>query len=366
MKVLLFAIRSSHKKFFVELKKEDKDLFDIVFPKYRFSISLKAFKVLSKINLESAVKFGIEEFRIKVMPLPRSILRVYFKGLSLFYFLKYYKLIDSKYDAMLLWNGGKCRQRIAIEIAKLHGIKPLFFENGLLPSRLVLDAKGINADNSVPRDRAFFENYSNDLELPTSLIPRRPKNQKKFETSLEPLPKVFIFVPFQVDSDTQIITNSKWVKNMRQFFDVIEKLSKVTSYNFILKEHPSSSRDYPDLHKRAKSIKQIEFANGYQTQELIEKSLAVITINSTVGVESLLFKKRVFVLGDAFYRIEGITKGIDNQEMLNEAVMRLEDWHFEYQLVEKFLKYLYYDYLIPKDEPLVYNHFYNFIKKVIS
>jgi capsular polysaccharide export protein len=266
---------------------------------------------------------------------------------------------------MLLWNGGKCRQRVAIEIAKLKGLEVLFFENGLLPNRLVLDTKGINADNSVPRERAFFENYSNALELPKSLTPRRPKNQKKFETSLEPLPDSFIFIPFQVDSDTQIITNSRWLKNMRQFFDVIEELSKVSPYNFVLKEHPSSSRDYPDLHKRAKAIKNIQFANGYPTQELIEKSLAVITINSTVGVESLLFKKRVVVLGDAFYRIEGITKGVDNQEVLNEVIKGLENWHFEESLVENFLKYLYYDYLIPKDEPLVYNYFYNFIKKKV-
>jgi capsular polysaccharide export protein len=365
MKVLLFAIRTSHKKFFIKLKKEDESLFDIVFPKYRLALSFQGLKDLNRVNLKPAIDFAIEEFRIKVTPLPRAVLGIYFRVLSLFYYLKYYNLIDKKYNAMLLWNGGKCRQRVAIEIAKLKGLEVLFFENGLLPNRLVLDTKGINAENSVPRERAFFENYNNDLELPKSLTPRRPKNQKKFETSLEPLPDSFIFVPFQVDSDTQIITNSRWIKNMRQFFDVIEELSKVTPYNFVLKEHPSSSRDYPDLHKRAKDIKNIQFANGYETQSLIEKSLAVITINSTVGVESLLFKKRVVVLGDAFYRIDGITKRVDNQEMLNSVIKNLENWNFEEKLVENFLKYLYYDYLIPKDEPLVYNHFYNFIKKAI-
>jgi capsular polysaccharide export protein len=365
MKVLLFAIRTSHKKFFIELKKEDKSLFDIVFPKYRLPLSLRGLKMLHRVDLEPAIVFAIEEFRVKVTPLPRSILRLYFKSLALFHYLRYYPLIDEKYDAILLWNGGKCRQRVAIEIAKLHGVLPLFFENGLLPDRLVLDKEGINADNSVPRDRAFFEVYSNPLTLPDSLIPRRPKNQKKFQTTLEPLPKEFIFVPFQVDSDTQIITNSRWIQDMRQLFDTIEKLSRSTVYNFVLKEHPSSSRNYPDLHQRAKELEGISFANGYATQELIEKSMAVITINSTVGVESLLFKKRVLVLGDAFYRIEGITKGVDDDEMLYAVVSDLENWILEEPLVENFLKYLYYDYLITKDEKL-YNRFYNFIKKVIS
>ncbi len=364
MKVLLFAIRSSHKKFFIELKKEDSNLFDIVFPKYRFVFTLRGLKDLKHINLEPAITFAVEEFRIKVIPLPKVILNLYFRSLALFYYLVYYSVIDKKYSAILLWNGGKCRQRVAIEIAKLHGIKTIFFENGLLPNRLVLDNNGINADNSVPRDRVFFENYHNNLSLPNSLIPRRPKNQKKFQTSLVSLPESFIFVPFQVDSDTQIITNSKWIKDMRQLFDTIEQLSKVVSLKFVLKEHPSSSRNYPDLHKRADISDNISFANGYPTQELIERSLAVITINSTVGVESLLFKKRVVVLGDAFYRIDGITKGADNQIELQKVIENLDSWIFEEELVNNFLKYLYYDYLIPKDEHL-YQNFYKFIKRVI-
>ncbi len=365
MNVLLFAIRASHKKFFTALKKEDPNAFDIVFPKYRFALSLQGIKEYKHVDLNPAIDFAIEEFRIKVAPLPRGVLRLYFRALATFHYLRYYDLIDSKYDAMLLWNGGKCRQRVALEIAKLKGVQPLFFENGLLPNRLVLDTQGINADNSVPRERSFFEAYENTQPLPNTLIPRRPKNKKKFQAPLDPLPKQFIFVPFQVDSDTQIITNSLWIKNMRQLFRVIEKLSLVTPYHFVLKEHPSSSRNYPDLHERAKGLDRVAFANGYATQELIEKSLAVITINSTVGVESLLFKKRVMVLGNAFYRIEGITKGVDDFEGLREVIEHLETWEFNEVLVEKFLKYLYYDYLIPKEEPEVYKHFYRFIRKAL-
>jgi len=365
MKVLLFAIRSRHKKFFVELRKKDKNIFDIVFPKYKFTFSLKGLKELKNINLEPAIDFAVEEFCVKVIALPKFILYGYFKGLAFFYYLKYYSLIDKKYDAILLWNGGKCRQRVVIEIAKLHNIQPIFFENGLLPNRMVLDTKGINAENSVPRDRLFFERYHNALVLPETLIPRQPKNQKKFKQIVTSLPHSFIFIPFQVDSDTQIISNSKWIKNMRQLFDVIEELSLKTTYNFVFKEHPSSSYNYPDLHQRAKDSGQLFFANGYATQALIQKSLAVITVNSTVGIESLLFKKRVVVLGDAFYRIDGITKGVSDLEMLHKVFLDLESWIYEEKLVENFLKYLYYDYLIPKDENL-YTHFYDFIKKVIK
>ena len=365
MKVLLFAIRSSHKKFFIELKKEDNDFFDISFPKYKWSLSFKALKLLHKVDFKPSVDFAIDEFRVKVLAIPKFVLRIYFNILAIFYYLKYYSILDKKYDALLVWNGGKYRQRIALEIAKLNNIKPIFFENGLLPNRLVLDNKGINADNSVPREREFFENYSNLLELPKQLIPRRAKNQKKFSVEVKPLPQEFIFVPFQVDSDTQIITNSKWIKNMRELFTLIVKISKNTNYYFVIKEHPSSSRDYPDLHQVAEESEYISFANGYETQELIQKSCGVITINSTVGIESLLFKKRVIVLGDAFYRIDGITKSVNSENELLEILNSFDSWVINDNLIDNFLKYLYYDYLIPKDENL-YKNFYKFIKESIK
>jgi len=366
MKILLFAMRVKHKKFFLNLRKESPDSFDIVHTRDILSVSLKGYRDIKKVDFTSAIDFAIEEFLVKTnLKIPKVLLKFYFRKMAVLTYFRYYRFIDKKYDYILLWNGGKYRQLIALEIARIHKVKPLFYENGLLPNRIVLDRKGINFENSVPRNRAFFEAYTNLQELPQTLIPRKAKNIEKFQEIGETLPKNFIFVPFQVDSDTQIITNSKWVKNMRVLFSLIEKLSLSCNYNFVLKEHPSSSKNYPDLHKKTKKMKSISFANGYSTQELIEKSLAVITINSTVGIESLLFKKRVMVLGDAFYTIDGITKGITSYQILLDTIKNLDDWKFEEKLVENFLKYLFYDYLIPNDEN-IYKNFFKFIKGELS
>ncbi len=365
MKVILFAIRQKHKKFFINLKKESPDSFDIIYTKSIFLFSIKSLKDIKRVDLSPAVKFAVDEFFAKTgINISRKLVKLYFNTMSIFTYMRYYHVINSGYDYILLWNGGKCRQLVALEIAKLFNIKPLFYENGLLPNRLVLDRKGINFENSVPRSRKFFESYSNSLDLPTSLIPRKAKNKKKFQKkdSLS-LPERFIFVPFQVDSDTQIITNSNWIKNMRELFDLIEKISLSCKYNFVFKEHPSSSKNYPDLHKRVEKLKYISFANGYATQDLIEKSLAIITINSTVGLEALLFKKRVIVLGDAFYSIDGITKGVDSDKSLLDTIKDIDNWKFEDKLVQNFLKYLYYDYLVPNDDN-VYKSFFDFIKKL--
>ena len=40
-------------------------------------------------------------------------------------------------------------------------------------------------------------------------------------------------------------------------------------------------------------------------KEVLKKAELVITLNSTVGIEALLYGKPVLTLGDAFYNIKG-------------------------------------------------------------
>jgi capsular polysaccharide export protein len=215
---------------------------------------------------------------------------------------------------------------------------------------MVFDEKGINYNNSLPRDEKFYKNYSSSVDLPTSLVPRVGKGRQIFTGEKEALPQNYIFVPFQVDYDTQIITHSHWIKNMRMLFDVIKSVAKDSEYHFIFKEHPSSGIEYSDLHKKAASIPNMSFRNTYSTQELIEKSQAVITINSTVGIESLLFHKKVIVLADAFYNIKNITYQARDKKALLEQINNIKMLELDTKIVDNFLKYLYHDYLIQKDE----------------
>jgi len=133
------------------------------------------------------------------------------------------------------------------------------------------------------------------------------------------------------------------------FFDVIVQVAKNSEYDFVLKEHPSSGIEYDDLHKRVNHIENMSFRNTYSTQELIEKSEAVVTLNSTVGIESLLFHKKVIVLADAFYNIDGITYEAKNSKALIKQINSIEQKRVDTSLIDNFLKYLYHDYLVSKD-----------------
>ena len=113
----------------------------------------------------------------------------------------------------------------------------------------------------------------------------------------------------------------------------------------VFKEHPSSPIRYPDLHER--SGPRERFANGNDTQTLIEDADAVITVNSTVGLEAILLGKPVLVLGRAFYAIPGLTLSAEGPEELAEALHRLSDWKPDPVLRRKFLDYLSQDYCVP-------------------
>lgn len=125
---------------------------------------------------------------------------------------------------------------------------------------------------------------------------------------------------------------------MREMFALGERLAKETGLTVVFKEHPSSRETYPELHER--THERLLFANGNATQQLIESSQFVVTLNSTVGLESLLLGKPVLTLGQAFFNIEGLVMHADNAEQVVELARAFPQWPLDERLRRNFLHYL--------------------------
>ncbi|WP_455217824.1 capsular polysaccharide export protein, LipB/KpsS family, partial [Kaarinaea lacus] len=215
-----------------------------------------------------------------------------------------------------------------------------------------LEIQGVNAFNSLPRHREFYDalQFDETDQLPSTLVARQPETEKEVVQGIASLPERFIFVPFQVNTDSQITIHSPWIRNMAHLFNevsAVQTLLKDKEISFVFKEHPSDSQDYRALHERVRQDEHLMFAHDFSTQELIEKSEAVITINSTVGFEALLLGKKVIVLGDAFYGFEGLTKTVNNETELVEVLDTISGWQPDTRLRENFLRYIRSDYAIP-------------------
>jgi capsular polysaccharide export protein len=233
---------------------------------------------------------------------------VYFITAFIF-LLKVKKIIaNGHFDLIVLWNDMKWHQYLIKKIALKENIKTVFFENGTLPNTVTFDPVGVNFNNSVPRDQSFYLNRLVKSEVANSS-----------ELKATKIEDGYIFVPFQVDYDTQIISHSPWVQNMEDFYRILERLvsSLPKTLTFVIKEHPKSARNYDYLHDENPRIK---FINSESTDTLVLNSLMVMTINSTVGLESIIKNKPVLVLGNAFYSIKGLCETAGSERDLIDKI----------------------------------------------
>jgi len=332
--LLLFIAHNSHQEKYFKFLKDNLKLNNIVVKRASVSVC-KA----PKLDISQKYKEIDNKYN-------NSIQKFLYK-----YFLKYqskliycyYKKIIQQYNPSLIgvWNGIKYPQNIL----NLFKQKKIYFENGFLPNTTQADCKGVNFFNSVIRDRKFYENLDYYKKpLPTILIPR--KITRKLEGTQFDITKKYIFIPLQVNYDSQIIYFSPWIKSMQEFFELINEIADYfNDLNFVFKIHPNDkATNYKEMINKTK--KNVYFAVN-NTQELIQHSEAVITINSSVGIESLLFEKKVITLGNAFYNIEGITQHANNKKELINIIENLYKYKIDKKLIKNFVGYLYYEYLIP-------------------
>ena len=70
------------------------------------------------------------------------------------------------------------------------------------------------------------------------------------------------------------------------------------------------------------------------------KSLSTLTLNSTVGLESLILGKKLILLGESCFKIDGITKFPESRDQLVDCINSLDSWELDLGQVEKYLDYL--------------------------
>jgi capsular polysaccharide export protein len=281
--------------------------------------------------------------------------------------LRFYEYIRRfNIDLVCVWNGTLVPLASAARVARKLGKKTLFFENGYLPSTTTVDPQGVNNQNSlVGKPRSFYDAVIPDKEqldklyrgtasiraLKTKwyhrLIKKRPAGQP--ETFL--MPERFVFLPFQVHDDTQVLLHSPQIKTMESLVDyVVDAVKKYNSAHnadlwIIAKEHPSDFGrvDYTLIKEKYQNEK-ILFLRYYPTPELIKKSCGVITLNSSVGIEALVQHKPVITLGNSFYNVERLVRHVTEPEKLHDS-LSFVDSDPDHVLIDQFLYYLRYCYL---------------------
>ena len=257
---------------------------------------------------------------------------------------------DVHIEGIIIWNGLNVEHRAAADFAHENGIKVLFMELANIPGKLFADRQGTNAHSELFDNINILDKYEinikeycswiNDyLQFKKDQINVPQAKHKYTDISVKVLLDVlgyfcithtgysrmyikerlykllgnmqsrfkydtydykenknkYIFLPLQVSYDTQVVINSD--------ISVFESLKYAIKENKVLvvKPHPQES-DAWIIKKllELKNDKDFILVND-NTYNIIENAYSVITINSTVGLEGLLQRKKVQFLGRSFY-----------------------------------------------------------------
>lgn len=324
-------------------------------------------------------------------------------------------------DLFIVW-GMRIRDRVIHHYAKKNNKKIYILEHGYFrPFTLTVDSKGINFENSLPRNREFYESLAidkkrlslylkkpefaiSDQELSSqlNLIAKKHRKYRFYRILFINIKKVlnkkyalkkliklskrklysfysnrlekkmlaqqnmsvknimtnaceYIFVPFQLQTDSQLLLFSPYIKTMRDLVQIVSKTVREynskyhTDISVIFKPHPM----YKDKDSTLKLKEIVEmiipFGNSfvtteYSTNHLISRAAAIITVNSTVGIEALMSGKKVITLGQAFYNIDGIVNHAQSPDELLDVIDRTLKSTRDDSLVEKFLYYIRFEY----------------------
>jgi capsular polysaccharide export protein len=206
-------------------------------------------------------------------------------------------------------------------------------ENGLVKGYTTLDRQGVNFGNSLPRESAFYRNQIAHVSE-FQPIEADPKSIN--------LPKRFIFVPFQVNGDSQVICYSHWVKNMSHMADILIECApelKEKDVSIVVKPHPNCSTPNDELLNHLLS-NNITVVKDIDSKALVSLAEAVVTINSTVGLEALEAGKKVIVLGQAFYNIPDMVLSANSLSELKACFKKLSGWEPDARAVQGLFHYL--------------------------
>lgn len=254
-------------------------------------------------------------------------------------------------DLLIVFNGNHATAIATVDFFTGFRAKVLYAEISNLPNKMVFDPEGVNAqsilyrkpevldtleevsdtqhaewinayiaykENPIPQSKISIPTYFmlaiDDVftrifkifikEDSLSFVDKCRMFRTKFKSrkilnfaANADLKEKYVFFPTQVTSDTQLRINSD-IDNINAINVILEREEKISIY---VKIHPAESNlDTISYFIELAKEKRIILVNN-NTIELIKNAQRVYTINSTVGLEALIFEKDLIVLGRAIY-----------------------------------------------------------------
>ncbi len=170
------------------------------------------------------------------------------------------------------------------------------------------------------RQKQEFEHIGNHVIRYLKMMLNRRKNEKNYTHLLDlPAGFKFYYFPFHVQLDFSLtIRSPRWLDQLSLIEKVLELLPK--DVVLISKEHPASIGCL-DQKRLEKLLAHPQFRILHpmiNSHDVLDKTTAVVTINSKVGAEAFSKGIPVITFGKAFYTERGIVPHFEDWQKLSE------------------------------------------------
>lgn len=177
----------------------------------------------------------------------------------------------------------------------------------------------------------------------------------------------FVYFPFHVQLDYQLtIRNPEFLNQLALVRHLAETCP--TQFKVVVKEHPVTigGFNYPEFKKLVDDNSNVIVLHPMiNTHDIVKKAKAIVTINSKVGAESLLYNKKVVCLGNGFYWNSNVVTKIDGFQNLQQWLIQLRDGTVAEPDSSRILKY--FSYVMSQSYPFeLYEHSDGNLRKYFS
>jgi capsular polysaccharide export protein len=254
-------------------------------------------------------------------------------------------------DVAVAWNGLGGQRQAFLMGARDAGAATLQAELAPFPGRITLDPVGVNAESGVPRDPGFFRTWA--AADPARLgdgwralgagMTARPSRRSDVGQSAGTLPDApFLFCPLQVPSDSQVTLFAGWCGGMEGFLDALGLAARrlPEGWHLRLKEHPSARTALGPRLAPLLAEGRVVLDNATDSFAQLAASQAVVTLNSSMGLQAFFHDKPVVVLGRAFFALPGLVCPIDDATALEAAFAAPQRLGFDPALRAAFMNWL--------------------------
>ena len=301
-----------------------------------------------------------------------------------------------KVDALFLFGDRRHLHELAVAQARALGVRVWVFEEGYLrPDWITVEEHGVNGRSQLPRDPAFYRSRRETLSVHVDSRPIPPTSfaasawysalnalaftlfnrgfphyqhhrnlnawyhtacwlrsaQRKLRfgrAERKVLPKLcgelskrYFLVPLQVHCDFQL-RYSRYSDVIDFVLDLVETFAEVADPDdrLVFKHHPMDRafRDYTHffarLRLRTGLHDRLIYVHDLELPTLLQHAKGTITINSTVGLQSLRQGVPTHCFGEAVYNFDGMTHRGSIAEFLREP------GKVEHELVDRFCSWL--------------------------